>query len=64
MSLTYGNYMRLSYDELMDLLARSYYYIGNEPCSEKELDEVVAIREGIRYALSTDCIIYWKQTIV
>jgi hypothetical protein len=48
----------------MDLLARSYYYIGNEPCSEKELDEVAAIREGVRYALNTDCIIYWKQTIV
>ena len=56
--------MNLSYENLLELLALSYKYIGNEPCSEKELDEVKAIREGVRYALSTDCIIYWKQTIV
>jgi hypothetical protein len=56
--------MNLSYDELMDLLARSYYYIGNEPCSEKELDEVMAIRDAIRYALNNSIVIYWKQTIV
>jgi len=55
--------MNLSYENLLELLALSYKYIGNEPCSEKELDEVKSIRDDIRKALSDNIIIY-KQTIV
>jgi hypothetical protein len=55
--------MSLTYGDLLELLALSYRYIGNEPCSEKELDEVKAIRDDIRKVLSDNIIIY-KQTIV
>ena len=55
--------MNLSYESLLELLALSYKYIGNEPSSEKEWEEVKTIRDDIRKALSDNKIIY-KQTIV
>jgi hypothetical protein len=55
--------MKLDYENLLELLALSYKYIGNEPSSEKEWEEVAAIRNDIRKVLSDNIIIY-RQTIV
>ena len=47
-------------DMLIGLLGQAYKHIGNEPCSEVELQQVIFIKENIKFTLE-DRVKYYER---